>query len=554
MLIGVFDAQNGHSMTQSLAMDLWQGKPNAVQTVFTTFDESEKSWLFPALRGVWEGHKIPMITWEPKYWQQWSPTDIELKVGRGELDAYLIGWGQALRDYLAGPDGVVGTSDDRRAYLRFAHEMNGNWYPWSASKGESVPGDYVRMWRHVYDLFASDAVGLPRSKVANSLLWVWSPINFDVGDFKMDDYYPGHQYVDWVGVTGFNWGTSESWSGWWDPVRLFEDAVARVRAIGEGQKPVAITEYSTVPDGGDKNEWLVQFFQLALNNDVRMACYFNLDKFEQSNMKYWSIFGGAGGDGSFWNAASLQDFRGFLAYRAQIANDRIHGADRQNPRVVTDQQFRGAFGGSSPVTLASLSPSDDDSTKAGKAPEATESSGSGSADTNDDPNQDGVSPIDTSRKTLTVVRDSSIDSFDFLVWGGDETIANPKFVPEASSAALKLVEGESVIQVNAKYWGGFGIFARASQGTVSLAKFRRLRFSIAATEPVRIEIQDADGKKWAQVVKGTSELAWHKVSLSLSAESAPDGTAIDLTRVQGMFLATATSTTEFMIDNVYFEK
>ncbi len=29
--------------------------------------------------------------------------------------------------FLAGPDGKLGTDDDRRAYMRWGHEMNGGW-------------------------------------------------------------------------------------------------------------------------------------------------------------------------------------------------------------------------------------------------------------------------------------------------------------------------------------------------------------------------------------------------------------------------------------------
>ena len=37
--------------------------------------------------------------------------------------------------------------------IRFAHEMNGNWYPWSESRSGNRPGDYVQAWRHVHDIF-----------------------------------------------------------------------------------------------------------------------------------------------------------------------------------------------------------------------------------------------------------------------------------------------------------------------------------------------------------------------------------------------------------------
>jgi beta-mannanase len=36
--------------------------------------------------------------------------------------------------------------------IYLAHEMNGNWYPWSR---DAVPNDYILAWRHVHDMFSS---------------------------------------------------------------------------------------------------------------------------------------------------------------------------------------------------------------------------------------------------------------------------------------------------------------------------------------------------------------------------------------------------------------
>lgn len=518
---------NGRGVTQSLAMDGWQGKGNSIQTVFTTFDESEMSWLWKGLTEVWEhGHKIPMITWEPKYWQQWSPTDITKQVASGSMDSYVITWGQGLKDYISGADGVLGTDDDRRAYLRFAHEMNGNWYPWSAASGPTSPSHYVDMWKHVYELFDSDQVGLSRSKCSNSLLWVWSPINFDVGDFKMDDYYPGHSYVDWVGITGFNWGTSEGWSGWWTPTQLFQEPIDRVRAIG-GDKPVAITEYSSVPDGGDKSAWLNEFFNLVQENDVRMACYFNLDKFEQSGMKYWSIFGG-GGDENYWD--SNRDWRGWAAYKEGVNQRGIIGADYNNPRVISDDAFKG---GSSHVrTLAVREVESSNSSN-----ESEEKSGS---------HESGSTP-----RFLKVFDDKALESFDFESWGSDNTITNPNFVPKPSSVLGKAIpEGKKVLLVNTTQWGGCGIFTRPDAGPISLTSYKRLRFSIANTREVLVELQDATGRKWSKKVTGTSELNWRKVTFPLS-EAAK---SVDLSRMVGLFLVSTHTATDFYVDKVTMEK
>ena len=51
--------------------------------------------------------------------------------------------------------------------IRFAHEMNGTWYPWAEGVNGNGPGDYVAAWRHVVGVFR-------RAKVSN-VTWTWAP-------------------------------------------------------------------------------------------------------------------------------------------------------------------------------------------------------------------------------------------------------------------------------------------------------------------------------------------------------------------------------------------
>ena len=49
--------------------------------------------------------------------------------------------------------------------LRFAHEMNGHWYPWGAHRTD--PADFVAAWRHIHDVF--------RTVGATNVIWTWTP-------------------------------------------------------------------------------------------------------------------------------------------------------------------------------------------------------------------------------------------------------------------------------------------------------------------------------------------------------------------------------------------
>lgn len=70
-------------------------------------------------------------------------------------------------------------------FLRFAGEMNGEWVPW-----HDEPEKYVEKWRFVHDFM---------KKEAPNVAMVWSP-NFLPRD-NIAPYYPGDEYVDWVGFS-----------------------------------------------------------------------------------------------------------------------------------------------------------------------------------------------------------------------------------------------------------------------------------------------------------------------------------------------------------------
>ncbi|KAJ3196089.1 hypothetical protein HK101_010110 [Irineochytrium annulatum] len=129
----------------------------------------------------------------------------------------------------------------RRVFLRYAHEMNGNWVPFGG-----LPASYVPHFQKVYVLiykvfFNVNAYACPcysvtkvRSVVgASRIAIVWAPNScngypfggqanitaadlalldtnkngqVDSGDNAFDPFYPGDDYVDWVGLSMYDYG------------------------------------------------------------------------------------------------------------------------------------------------------------------------------------------------------------------------------------------------------------------------------------------------------------------------------------------------------------
>jgi beta-mannanase len=335
-LLGVYYGNQGWAMSDVANMQAWQGKGNAAVTLFTNWCSQSKtlSNLFgQQLPNIWANHSVPLITWQPYLCStSTTPSSIDAQIWQGKYDSYIKTWAADLKTWLAGPDRVYGTADDRRAYVRLAHEMNGNWYPWAPGSGGETPADYVAMWQHTVSLFT--AIGLD----ASHLQWIWAPNATDVGGYTAESEYPGDAWVNWVAVDGYNWGTSQSWSSWQTPAQVFDGMIARLQALTT--RPLAITEVasSTATSSGTsvaaKLQWITDFFSYLSLKNVKLVSWFNTDKETD-----WAVFGGANGDGSYTSGHTT--YRTYSTYRTAVGGASVVASDPNNPRLLTDAQFAG---------------------------------------------------------------------------------------------------------------------------------------------------------------------------------------------------------------------
>lgn len=139
--------------------------------------------------------------------------------------------------------------------IRFAHEMNGDWYPWRpGGEAGNVGSNYVNAWRHIVSIF--------RQEGAANVKWVWSP-NVDYGNYPFAPYFPGDDWVDYVALDGYNWGTGGVGVNKWQSLsEVFASSYAQLTQMST--KPVMIAETSSSEAGGDKAAWIRQGFLRAI--------------------------------------------------------------------------------------------------------------------------------------------------------------------------------------------------------------------------------------------------------------------------------------------------
>lgn len=339
-LLGVYYGNQGWKMDQVRAMEAWQGKRHAVVNLFTDWCNRSKTLdnLFKQqLPNVWANGNVPVVSWEPYLCSPAAtPNDIEARAGRGDHDAYLGAWADRMKVFVSGPDGSLGTADDRRVYIRLAHEMNGDWYPWGAADGGGSAAGYVLMWQRIRGIFWQKGLD------ARTVQWIWAVNHEDVGSVGAEDYYPGDAYVDWIGIDGYNWGASQSWSSWRSPDEVFAPMVARLRRLTT--LPLALTETASTTampgkvDIAAKSQWITQLFgyATAATTGARMIVWFNEDKEAD-----WAVFGGTNGDETYRSGRT--SYKAYRSYRAAAQSPGMLSSGTGNPRLLTDAFFAGAW-------------------------------------------------------------------------------------------------------------------------------------------------------------------------------------------------------------------
>ncbi len=185
--------------------------------------------------------------------------------------------------------------------VRFAHEMNGSWYPWGQQ-----PSLYIEKFQLI-------ANALHQNTSLTAMVWApnygggypFSGGEYEVKssdpDFQLLDtngdnilnqeddmyapYYPGDVHVDWVGISIYHWGSKYPWGENEIPesLKFLEMLTGKYNGLNgderslpdfyndfviEHDKPMAITEtaalYNTLEVGADeliiKSIWINQVF------------------------------------------------------------------------------------------------------------------------------------------------------------------------------------------------------------------------------------------------------------------------------------------------------
>lgn len=241
IFFGIYDDRSNNSYVNIVNLEDSINSSLPIISFYTAWG-SKGEQQFPLLKAqsIYDLGSIPMITWEP-WLDDFDPNQIPGIAGKedpnkgglrllteGVFDDYINRWALAAKKFR------------HPLFLRFGHEMNDPYrYPWGPHN--NAPEDFIAAWQHVHGKF--------REAGATNVIWIWSP---HIAYETSKEYYPGHDYVDWIGLTTLNYGTIAPWSAWWSFDDIFKKGYEEFSLYG---KPVMITEFGSLDVGGDRPEW-----------------------------------------------------------------------------------------------------------------------------------------------------------------------------------------------------------------------------------------------------------------------------------------------------------
>lgn len=200
-----------------------------------------------------------------------------------------------LMGYTPNIDLYRGLKDDKireiaRAAKEFGHpflfrinnEMNSDWTSYSGVVNMSDPELFKANWRRIYRIFQEEGV--------DNCIWIFNPNDRNAPPCRWNDglaYYPGNEYVQLLGVTGYNNGTY--YTEWGEQWREFEQIYDHVQWQYEpffSDFPWIITEFASSSVGGDKVKWIENMFE-------------HLDKYPNIKIAVWFSYADYDGDPAF---------------------------------------------------------------------------------------------------------------------------------------------------------------------------------------------------------------------------------------------------------------
>ncbi len=245
---------------QVISLDQWTGKKSSMVAMLMDFETSPTKFG-AQLDLLWNAGYTPFINL--KFGGVSQPTAYDIAVGA--KDAAITAWAQAIAAWA-----VAG----KWLYIAPLPEMNTT----LVSYGRQ-PINFQFAYGRILNIFVQNGIS------DTEVRWVFAPNGWT--QLVFENYYPGDDLVDVIGVSAFNQGycrNSDDLWYWNPPTTTFGFYIKKLHAMAPS-KPIFITRAASTSETSHdysnpaaKNQWLQEAYNyLAVQHGVKAVLYYNVD-------------------------------------------------------------------------------------------------------------------------------------------------------------------------------------------------------------------------------------------------------------------------------------
>ncbi|MDO4281257.1 MAG: glycosyl hydrolase [Peptococcaceae bacterium] len=209
---------------------------------YSGLKEEYDTSIYSMLDSLWAHGTVCELTVQTELYDPTSQNNAVYDILEGKYDTYIRSLAKDIARF------------GHPVLFRPFNEMNGDWCNYSAYWSARDCDTYIELYRYLYNIFEEEGAN-------KNTLWIWNPNERSFPNFAWnyeDNYYPGDEYVDIIGLTGYNTGDYYDGETWRSFKEIYDPIYAKIAP--QYKQPLMITEFSSSDYGGDKAQWVEDMF------------------------------------------------------------------------------------------------------------------------------------------------------------------------------------------------------------------------------------------------------------------------------------------------------
>lgn len=262
---GIYDVQFHERMEPLEALERELCYKFGILLRYNIFPEYENvSAIKNTLDRAYSQNRIVELSFQTLYVKNNKAGNAVYDILDGQYDRILDAYAKMLRDF------------GHPVLFRLNNEMNGAWCKYSAYYTSKDTEIYKSLYRYIYNYFAQ--------KGADNVIYIWNPNDESYPNYKWNDammYYPGDEYVDLIGLTGYNTGTEIEGEKWRNFTQIYDPLYANYEKLFS--QPFIIGEFGSGNGGGSKEDWIREMFaNMHKYGRIKAAVWWNYNDYDKN--------------------------------------------------------------------------------------------------------------------------------------------------------------------------------------------------------------------------------------------------------------------------------